>query len=150
MAGGLFGRPFAFNLKCIVFSIICMSLFLYKPEFSNNYSRYITLFLIFVVAYVAMAWYDYFFNCDILPLQKGKVSVTGLFKPKAPEVTKPDLNEKRYRVLVYLTHIIFITPILFYFAYYGTQVNPAIYPIMGALGVFTLGYHGLLLIKASH
>ena len=127
-----------------------MSLFLYKPEFSNNYSRYITLFLIFVVAYVAMAWYDYFFNCDILPLQKGKVSVTGLFKPKAPEVTDTDLNKKRYRVLIYLTHIILITPILFYFAYYGTQVNPAIYPIMGALGVFTLGYHGIKLMSASH
>jgi hypothetical protein len=150
MAGGLFGRPFALNLKCIVFSIICMSLFLYKPEFSNNYSRYITLFIIFVVAYVAMAWYDYFFNCDILPLQKGKVSFTGLFKPKAPEVTNSDLNKKRHGVLINLTHMIFVAPILFYFAYYGGNVNPMIYPIMGSLGIFTLGYHGIKLMSASH
>ena len=150
MAGGLFGRPFAFNLKCIVFSIICMILFLYKPEFSNNYSRYITLFLIFVVAYVAMAWYDYFFNCDILPLKKGKVSLTGLFKPEAPKVTDKNKNSKAYKVLIYLSHLVFFAPILFYFAYYGSNVNPAIYPVMGALGFFTMAYHGMMLMSASH
>ena len=70
MAGGLFGRPFAFNLKCIVFSIICMILFLYKPEFSNNYSRYITLFLIFVVAYVAIKMGMQKFN-EVSPVMYG-------------------------------------------------------------------------------
>jgi len=45
MAGGLFGRPFAFNEKCIVFSILCMSLFLYKPKFKNNYWLYFILAL---------------------------------------------------------------------------------------------------------
>ena len=62
MAGGLFKRPFTFNLKCIIFSIICMSLLLIKPTFKNNYYLYFTLFLVFVIAYVAMAWYDYYFN----------------------------------------------------------------------------------------
>ena len=33
MAGGLFGKEFALNPKCIVFSIIIMSLFLCKPTF---------------------------------------------------------------------------------------------------------------------
>ncbi len=67
MAGGLFGRAFAFNEKCIVFSIIIMALFLYKPNFRNQYFLYFTLFIIFIIAYVAMAWYDYAFNCDIAP-----------------------------------------------------------------------------------
>ena len=71
MAGGLFGRPFVFNEKCIIFSLICMALFLYKPHFQNQYVLYFTLFIIFVVAYVAMAWYDYYFNCDIVPLKRG-------------------------------------------------------------------------------
>ena len=71
MAGGLFGRPLVLNEKCIVFSLICMGLFLYKPMFENTYLKYLSLFLIFVVAYVAMAWYDYYFNCDIVPLNRG-------------------------------------------------------------------------------
>ena len=71
MAGGLFGRPFVLNEKCIVFSLICMTLFLFKPTFRNQYLLYFTLFIIFVVAYVAMAWYDYYFNCDIVPLKRG-------------------------------------------------------------------------------
>ena len=83
MAGGIFGRPFVLNEKCIVFSLICMALFLFKPTFRNQYLLYFTLFIIFVVAYVAMAWYDYYFNCDIVPLKRGTKSFTGLFKPPA-------------------------------------------------------------------
>ena len=92
MAGGLFGRPFVFNEKCIVYSLICMALFLYKPNITNNYVLAGTLFLIFVVAYIAMAWYDSFFNCDIVPLRRGKYSLTGLFKPPAhaPEKQEED------------------------------------------------------------
>ena len=56
----------------IIFSMICMALFLYKPNIKNQYVLYGVLFLIFNVAYVAMAWYDYYFNCDLLPLKKGK------------------------------------------------------------------------------
>ena len=32
MAGGIFGKPFALNIKCIIFSLIIMALFLYKPD----------------------------------------------------------------------------------------------------------------------
>ena len=41
MAGGLFGRPFVLNEKCIFFSVICMALFLYKPNFTNQYILYL-------------------------------------------------------------------------------------------------------------
>ena len=81
MAGGLFGRPFTFNVKCIIFSMICMALFLYNPNIKNPYILYGTLFFIFTVAYVAMAWYDYYFNCDLLPLRKGKYSLQQYVKP---------------------------------------------------------------------
>ena len=30
MAGGLFGRPFTFNIKCIIFSLLIMAIFLYN------------------------------------------------------------------------------------------------------------------------
>ena len=61
MAGGLFDRPFAFNMKCIVFSIISMALFLYKPAFKNQYYLYFTLFIIFVVSYVCYGMVRLFF-----------------------------------------------------------------------------------------
>ena len=32
MAGGLFGKPFALNIKCIIFSLMIMAIFLYKPK----------------------------------------------------------------------------------------------------------------------
>ena len=58
MAGGLFNnKPFVINEKCIFFSLICMALFLFKPNFHSNITLYFSLFIIFVVAYVAMAWF---------------------------------------------------------------------------------------------
>ena len=98
MAGGLFQIPFHFNIKCIIFSIICMGLFLFKPVFDNQYYLYLSLFIIFVISYVAMAWYDYYFNCDILPLKRGKYSWQQYIKPPTHEPKKqlkninPDTN----------------------------------------------------------
>ena len=83
MAGGLFGRPFAFNIKCIIFSLIIISLFFFKPNIKNNYIAYGISFLLFVVSYVAMAWYDSIYNCDILPLKKGSSSFQRFLKPKS-------------------------------------------------------------------
>ncbi len=149
MAGGLFDRPFVLNEKCIFFALICMALFLYKPEFKNQYFLYITLFLIFVIAYVLMAWYDYFFNCDILPLKRGNKSLTGKFKPHAhkPEKQNKDkdtkLDKKRRAILIYLSHILFIVPLLIYIARFRKKVNKIVYPLLGALAIFTLGYHGI-------
>ena len=164
MAGGLFGRPFYLNEKCIIFSLICMALFLYNPTFYNKYFLYLTLFFIFVIAYIAMAWYDYYFNCDLVPFKRGKYSFTGLFKPPAhvPEYqfdkskkilnTYDKLNETNYRrlLLIYGMHFLFISPILAYVAIYGNKSNTFIYPILGFLSLFTAAYHGLALIFASH
>ena len=151
MAGGLFGKPFAFNIKCIIFSFICMGLFLYKPTFSNNYVLYGTLFIIFVIAYVAMAWYDYFYDCRILPLRKGDFSWQSLIKPPVhqPEKQKDwscedDKSARKY--IIYLFHIIIIVPLIAYIAIYRTKINKIVYPLLGVLAIFTLLYHGSFLI----
>jgi len=155
MAGGVFGKPFAFNIKCIIFSMLIMSIFLYKPNFTNNYALYGSLFIIFVISYVAMAWYDYFFDCRILPLRKGEKSWQKYIKPKAHEkekqnewICEKDVNFKK--ILIYISHIIFIVPLIAYIALYKKQVNPLVYPILGVLAVFTLGYHGMYLLLSSH
>lgn len=159
MAGGLFGKPFSLNIKCIIFSLICMALFLYKPHFNNNYSLYFTLFLIFVISYVAMAWYDYYFDCRILPLKRGSISLTGLFKPPMHEPDKQNNdssngngnrngngNDRKSRlILIYLSHIVFIVPLITYIAIYRKKVNKLVYPILGVLAIFTLAYHGMYL-----
>jgi hypothetical protein len=156
MAGGLFGRPFVLNEKCIVFSLICMSLFLIKPTFKNQYLLYFSLFVIFVVAYVAMAWYDYYFNCDIVPLKRGTRSFTGLFKPPAhaPEKQEKDkdtkLDNTRRHMLIYTMHILMIAPLLGYIAIYKNKINPITYPIIGVLALFTAGYHGSAIMLHSH
>jgi len=156
MAGGLFGRPFVFNEKCIIFSLICMALFLYKPNITNKFMLYGTLFLIFVIAYVAMAWYDYYFNCDIIPLKRGTHSFTGQFKPPAhiPEKQEKDkdtkLDAKRRHYLIYGMHLLFIVPLLAYLAIYKKKVNSITYPLLGVLAIFTAGYHGSALMLASH
>ena len=156
MAGGLFGKPFAFNEKCIVFSLICMALFLYKPNITNNYVLPGVLFLIFTIAYVAMAWYDFFFNCDILPLRKGKYSLTGTLKPPAHEPEKQEdhkdtpLDDKKRQILIYAMHLLFIAPLLGYVAFKQTKINPITYPLIGTLAVFTASYHGLALMSAQH
>jgi hypothetical protein len=156
MAGGLFGKPFAFNEKCIVFSLICMALFLYKPNITNNYVLAGVLFLIFTIAYVAMAWYDYFFNCDILPLRRGKYSLTGTFKPPAHEPEKQEhhkdtpLDSNKRQTLIYAMHLLFIVPLLGYVAFKQTKINPITYPLIGTLAVFTASYHGLALMSSQH
>ena len=156
MAGGLFGRPFVLNEKCIIFSLICMALFLYKPEFKNKWFLYFTLLIIFVIAYVAMAWYDYYFNCDIVPLKRGTRSFTGLFKPPAHAVEKQEkdkdtkLDNTRRHMLIYAMHIIMIVPLLGYIAIYKHKINPITYPIVGVLSVFTLGYHASAIMIHSH
>jgi hypothetical protein len=124
MTGGLFGKPFVLNEKCIVFSLLCMTLFLYKPMFENSYMKYLTLFIIFVVAYVTMVWYDYYFNCDIVPLRRSSgVSFTQQFKPSAHVPDKQEkgvstnLDKKRKRILIYGLHLFIIVPFLLYILY---------------------------------
>lgn len=155
MAGGFFGRPFALNEKCIVFSIIIMMIFLYKPNFKSNIALYFTLFIIFVVSYVAMAWYDYYYDCRILPLKRGTKSLTGELKPPVhmPEQTEQAIAKRglsRHALMVYASHIIFIVPLLAYIVVYRKRVNPITYPILGALAVFTLLYHGFGIMNGIH
>lgn len=164
MAGGLFGKPFTINMKCVIFSLICMALFLYKPSFSSDVIKYLTLFVIFVVAYVAMAWYDFYFDCRVLPLERGKYSLTGLFKP--PENDEEERKEEentdetrikkknlkkvsgmRHAYMIYFSHILFIVPLIAYVGLKKSKVNKMVYPILVVLAVFTFFYHGGHLIE---
>ena len=133
-----------------------MALFLYKPNIKSNLMLGIVLFGIFVVSYVAMAWYDYYFGCDILPLKRGEVGgVTQMFKPGAHE-KKQETHEEttidstRKSILIYVSHIILVVPLLLYIARYKGKVNPLTYPILVVLAIMTAMYHGIHLMLVSH
>lgn len=156
MAGGLFGRPFAFNIKCIIFSLIVISLFLFKPSIQNQWILYGICFILFVMSYVGMAWYDSIYNCDILPLKKGESSLQKHLKPPAHTKRKQTEHletsyEKSLKYkLIYVAHILFIVPLLAYIAYYRKKVHPNAYIILGVLAAFTLVYHGIHLMYSVH
>jgi len=152
MAGGLFGIPFVFNIKCIIFSIMVMVAFLYKPSFRSSTSLYFTLFIIFVISYVAMAWYDFFFDCSILPLKKGTASLTGLFKPPShrPKKQEGGDDHKHHSYLIYFSHILLFAPLLIYVSLRGKKSPAAVFPILGAVAVLTLLYHGMKLTQLVH
>lgn len=156
MAGGIFpNQPFQLNIKCIIFSMIIIILFLYCPTFTNAWIKYITLFMIFSVSYVAMAWYDYIFDCRIAPLKKGYASLQQIIKPEAhvPEKQLEDkdtsLDINLNKIMIYLFHILMVVPLLLYIVYYKKKIHPSIYPVVGSLAAFTLAYHGYKMIAFS-
>lgn len=59
MAGGLFpGRPFAFNIKCIVFTAVLAGGYWWLPAKS-----WWVLAVLMWLPYVSLAWYDYMYDC---------------------------------------------------------------------------------------
>ncbi len=111
--------------------------------------------LIFVIAYVAMAWYDYIFNCDILPLKRGKFTLTSQLKPPVHEEEKQIKHvetvqeDKLKKYLIYFTHILVIVPLLVYIVIYRKKIHPVVYPLLGALAFLTLIYHGYSAINLA-
>jgi hypothetical protein len=59
MAGGIFpGAPFKFNIKCIIFSLAIAGGYWYLPP-----KNFWVLFFLIWFPYIALAWYDYSYNC---------------------------------------------------------------------------------------
>jgi hypothetical protein len=60
MSGGLFsGHPFAFNWKCIIFTLILAGGYWFLP----HKNPWVLGFLVWF-PYIALAWYDYSYNCQ--------------------------------------------------------------------------------------
>ena len=59
MAGGIFpGKPFEWNIKCIVFTALIAGGYWFSP----HKNVWMLMFLLWS-PYVAMAWYDYTYDC---------------------------------------------------------------------------------------
>ena len=59
MAGGIFpGAPFTFNIKCVIFSAMLAGGYWFLPP-----KNLFVLFFLLWFPYLAMAWYDYMYEC---------------------------------------------------------------------------------------
>ena len=158
MAGGIFvDQPFHPNPKCIVLSIILMIAYWTLPQ-KNPFM----LPLIFVVAYVSMAWYDHMYNCD-MKMYGGKYGgyLSSPFKPQRRTETQDKTLDKtldktqdktqdkkllkdqegKYRQKVNLLHVLIVNPILIYVGLYARKSNPMVYPLLLGVGLIGLLYH---------
>lgn len=164
MAGGIFtDRPFEPNIKCIVFAAI-MILF-YWIVVPATHRNYYIIPLIFIFAYVGMAWYDYMYNCDV-KLYSGTsglaAAIDAPFKPQRrnepgemaakldPEREKNVLRgagaqEKAYLSKVYLFHSIAVAPLLIYVGLKGKESNEGLFGAVLGLGALAGMYHGFRL-----
>ncbi len=123
MAGGLFPNyPFELNAKCVIFSIIIIGLFFYKPPEMNIYWKSFSAFALFVLSYVSMAWYDYKFDCQKLALKKStsELGLTGYLKPPAHTPSQTDKSkitkneEDLDWALINAYHLLILTPLFLY------------------------------------
>lgn len=93
--------------------------------------NYLMPFIIFIVAYVAMAWYDHMYNCDD-KLMSGKYGVAAPFDSfQTPQLRKvpnpgaaPD-QEAIYERNVYLFHSLLALPLFMFVAYRAYTHDPA-------------------------
>ena len=147
MAGGIFvDQPYHPNPKCLLFSVIIMALYWFAPSSKNSYM----LPVLFIVSYVAMAWYDYMYNCDSIMYSGsslGPNTVDAIFKPQRRNETHKKKNlvknqEGEYLRRVYLFHVLAVAPVLLSVGYYGEKSNKKLFPVLLSIGVMALFYHG--------
>lgn len=104
MSGGLFpGRPFQFNIKCIIFTILIAGGYWYLP--SKN--LYVLIFLLWL-PYVALAWYDYYYDCrdKIMPtlFPFGRYIFLP-FKPAGYQAEFNKMSNEQIKMMDYVDHL---------------------------------------------
>ena len=155
MAGGLFKNyPFELNIKCVIFSTIIIILFFFHPPEMNIIWKSFIAFILFVVAYVAMAWYDYKFECMKLALKRGsKGGVTTLFKPEphteSQTNSSKDTKDDRQltMALTNIYHLFIITPLVIYIGVYGDKSNQNAIVVLIANLAFAILYHSVRVLR---
>jgi len=63
MGLGLFGTPLAVNPKCLVFSAFVLAVY-WLPHPKAFAHKVLVAFLLAMLAYVVLAWYDVLYDCN--------------------------------------------------------------------------------------
>ena len=159
MAGGIFiGRPFNPNIKCVIFGFLLALMYIYLPRQAQGKGNPLIIALIFIISYIAMAWYDWAWNCDDKMFSGSGPSLHfgSIFKPqfRRPGPSSGDVvqtnygsdqliadQEKKYLQKVYFFHATAVAPLLMYVGYYGASSHPNVWGAVGGMGVLAGLYH---------
>ena len=150
MAGGIFiDRPFNPNIKCIIFGFLLVLMYVYLPRQAQGKGNPLIIALIFIISYIAMAWYDYAYDCDDKMFSGSGLSLHfgSIFKPqyRMPDPGEESQlianQEKKYLQKVYFFHSIIVAPLLIYIGYYGAESNQNVWGAVGGMGVLAGIYH---------
>lgn len=156
MAGGIFPNyPFELNAKCVIFSLIIIGIFFYSPPNMSIAWQLMISFILFIVAYVAMAWYDYQFQCTKLALKKSAsgLGITGKFKPEShteSQLDRSKMTPEEIRldyILITLLHLLIIAPLLLYIGLRGNQSTQVSIIMLIMVSAFAIIYHGVRLLR---
>lgn len=155
-------KPFEFNIKCVIFaSAMIMVYWIASKSKKTNYWLFP---VIFFASYIAMAWYDYMYNCSS-KLKSGTSTLAGMdsiFKPKTFEGSAVGSNapgtvgnaidqEAEYKKNVYAFHFFIAMPLFIYVSYvlYAEGDEKYEEPALIALVLSGAGllYHGYRLLN---
>lgn len=160
MAGGIFvEQPFHLNPKCVVFAAILILGYWVLPA-----KQPILIPFIFITAYIAMAWYDFMYNCDqqlfsgISPIGSATFDAWG--KPQR-RWTRPSIpttgavlvedQEAAYKRNINRFHVFGVMPFFVIAAYFGIQafkkrkemqLNVGLRAALWIAAAWVLLYHG--------
>jgi hypothetical protein len=126
MAGGIFpGKPFNWNIKCVIFTLVIASGYWYLP-YRNTW---VLVFLLWL-PYVALAWYDYSYDC------KDKLQPTLIpygrtiflpFKPKGYKQAFDKMPKEQIQAMDSVDHITTWTILIaiIYFTFFRKHIYAA-------------------------
>jgi hypothetical protein len=116
MAGGIFpGAPFTFNIKCVIFSVALAGGYWFAPA-----KNYFVLFFLLWFPYLAMAWYDYMYDCrdklgpTIVPFGR---YIWLPFKPQQYQADFNKMSESQIGAMSRVDHLVGWTIVLLVLAY---------------------------------
>jgi hypothetical protein len=105
MSGGIFpGRPFHFNVKCIIFTLVLAAGYWYLP----HKNPWVLAFLIWF-PYIALAWYDWSYQCQdklqptLVPFGR---YIWLPFKPPGYKQAYEDLPDEQKEAMNKLDHLV--------------------------------------------
>jgi len=144
-------KDFSPNTKCLVLSTFlagCYGYLVYNPAKQYYGINPLIFILIYLFAYIGLAWYDYLYDCQKYLLQTGVgkdgkkllINPDSIFKPGAKE------QDVYYQRTVYMFHLFMVAPLMMYVGYFGSNA-PFALTFTGGMGLLAALYHGYSLAK---
>jgi hypothetical protein len=122
MAGGIFAdQPFAWNVKCIVFTLVLCLSYWYLPQ-----RKLWILAILTILPYVSLAWYDHIYKCELTMQPTSLPMGRQIFLPLKPpewrdkyETMAPEKKrfmDKVDHIATYVSALVVFWALLWHFA----------------------------------